>query len=214
MWILDSGTIDNKYKCPARLLVVDLINDTIINTLEIERDLYKGHLANFVVYHPKDSCTYPTIVMSDADGGAMVIHDGKQFCRFESQQFDADPEAATYTIDGESITQQYGILAMSVSDRTNHQLEEAQPIIHFRALSSHYIYWTYLSSIASYCDTKSEPVILQFEYRVPTQSVVFTVANRILFYGGIDTTSLNCYNTLKYLNEKSDVIIIFTINCL
>ncbi|KAK0095303.1 hypothetical protein PV326_008732 [Microctonus aethiopoides] len=208
LWILDSGTIDNEYKCPARLLVVNLINDTIISNMEIERDLYKGHLANFVVYHTKDSCTYPTIIMSDADGGAMVIHDGKQFCRFASEKFEADPESATYTIDGESITQEYGMLALSISDRTNHQLEEAQPIIHFKPLSSHYMYWTHLSLLTSYCDTKSEPTILQFEYELPTQSVVFTVANRILFYGGIDTTSLNCYNTLKYFNDKSDVMLI------
>ncbi|KAK0168152.1 hypothetical protein PV327_001980 [Microctonus hyperodae] len=208
MWILDSGMVDDEYKCPAKLVGVDMVNDTIISNMEIERDLYKGTLANIVVYHTKDSCTYPTILMSDANGGALVIYDGKGFCRFESTYFQSFYGDETYTIDGESITQPFIIQALAISYRTNHQLEEGQPILNFRTLPSNRIHWMLMNSLSSYCDTKTPPQTFQTIYKISTQSVGFAIANKILFYGDINSTSLYCYNTMKYLSSKTNVMLV------
>ncbi|KAK0095302.1 hypothetical protein PV326_008731 [Microctonus aethiopoides] len=207
LWALDSGMINNEYKCPAKLMVFNLENNLMVKQIEIPRDLYSGSLVTLIIHDIDPLCSKPSVYMADIFNGGLVIYNGDgDFCRLEVDEFKPVIDADTYTIGGEKVTLPVGLLGMALTTRDDDDPANEQKLI-FRPLSSFNMYLVAANELRNYCETETKPNITKENYKTPSQSTSQTIADGILFLGYVDQSSLNCWNINKPFDEQHTVML-------
>ncbi|KAK0168153.1 hypothetical protein PV327_001981 [Microctonus hyperodae] len=207
LWVLDSGMINNEYKCPAKLMVFNLENNLMVKQIEIPRDLYSGSLVTLIIHDIDPLCSKPSVYMADIFTGGLVIYNGDgDFCRLEVDEFKPVIDADTYTIGGEKVTLPVGLLGMALTTRDDDDPMNEQKLI-FRPLSSFNMYLVTANELRNYCETETKPNITKENYMTPSQSTSQTIADGILFLGYVDQSSLNCWNINKPFDEQHTVML-------
>lgn len=122
MWVMDSGVIGGKNRCPPQLLCFDLNTDKLIHRYKFPESVYTPNASLFItpVVVVKDPppygiCRETKVYVADVLKFGIVVYDplANDAWRVEHRFMYPDPNYGVHTIAGESFTLMDGIIGMA-----------------------------------------------------------------------------------------------------
>ncbi|XP_058808623.1 uncharacterized protein LOC131674122 [Phymastichus coffea] len=204
MWVLDTGTIDDSYPCPAKLLVFNLYNDQLLFTHEIPNHVARnkngeGLLITPIVETFGFRCANSTVYMADTTGYGMVIYNGQRTYRLEAEEFRAEIKYSNFTIADESFFLPDGLFGMALTPLLQNTRER---FLAFRPLASTSLYGASTEVLKR--STQGNTIrYLKGHHVLPNQATAMAFSSGgTLFYALTGETAIGCWNADKPLEPR------------
>ncbi|XP_034951410.1 major royal jelly protein 3-like [Chelonus insularis] len=204
LWALDSGVVDGQQVCPPKITIFDLNSSTVLKEIQIPKEVVEGKLVNIVVQPLDEECSSSAAYLADAFGNALIIYDGKKFCRLTGPEFEPEPEAETFKIGNDSAQGAIGLVGLSISVEYDNEITEQN--LFFNALSSYSMYYANTGELINYCTSGTKPNIQKVGSPLSSQSVAQVIdGNDALYYSSVSEMSLKCFNVWESYTEENRV---------
>lgn len=144
--------------------------------------------------------------MADFTGFGLVVWNGTDLRRYESDSFDSEAEYMDYTILGETFALPDGIFSVALQPNKTDSWKFAD--LFYRPIGSLSQYSVSIDHQTGLLQNGSdgEPIYRKLNYTFPTQvSGQAFSSDGILFSGYIGTTAIGCWNSNKPMNNESVV---------
>ncbi|XP_011505298.1 PREDICTED: major royal jelly protein 1-like isoform X2 [Ceratosolen solmsi marchali] len=210
LWVLDTGFLEGQdILCQPQLLTFDLNTNKLINKIKIPNHIARNKknetlLSNPIVETEGLFCEKTTVFIADTFGHGIIVWDGEQIFRLESQLFKYNEEAKTISVGNHTLELAGGILGMDISPKI---FPGESRFLYFRPLASFDIYFANTKQLRR-GGTGDSINFLGRQNILSSQAVgqAFS-SDGTLFLGMTKEIAIGCWNRYKTL-DKSNIEIV------
>jgi len=202
LWVLDSGVVNNIQMCPPKLLVFNLLTDTLVHRYVFPPSQYttSSLFINPVLdFDPLSSrkCSEVKVYIADVTGNALIVYDSIRDMSWKIKHPSFNPVAqwGTFTVARESFNLMDGLFGLAVSRRGY----SGQRMLYYHPLASSLEYSVPLSIINNpslWVNPNSQPSAFQAIGSRGIQTAAQAMdSNGNLFFVLMNPLALVCWDT-------------------
>jgi len=203
LWVLDSGVVNNAQMCPPKLLVFNLLTDTLVRRYVFPSSQYTTaslFITPVLDFDPLSSrkCSEVKVYIADVTGNALIVYDSIKNFSWKIKQPSFNPVAqwGTFTVAQESFNLMDGLFGLAVSPRVNNG---CQRMLYYHPLASSLEYSVPLSIIndpSLWVNPNSQPSAFQAIGSRNIQTAAEAMdCNGNLFFVLMKPLALVCWDT-------------------